>query len=332
MSLSSMNCENLVWAGDMPGEVAWTNHVHNLHTFEYKGFRHLAYSHSKLDADGLNTGENTILNSQYEVVAHFKKPDSVEELDPHEFTVIDNGTKIIQLGYIRHPSDWPLVPNGIVREGVVQVVDFATRKVEFEWRALDHVPLCETCLVIPNLDYFHINSAVRDSRGDLFIIAFHTCTIYKISGATGAIVWRLGGWKSDFKMLDGYELRHMHHLQIQDLNEVKLPTALRGRVTNKTHLALSILDNAFNPIFRRPLSANSSSAMVILLDLVAMTGQVIERYTQPDGMFGTIFGSFQFLPKGERFISWGGQRSFSQFTQNNELICRTLLTNQENRI
>ena len=93
------------------------------------------------------------MNSRYEVVARFQKSDSITELDPHEFDVIDNGAKILHLGRIRHPSNWPLAENGILGESVIQVVDFVTKEVKFEWRALDHVPLSESCLVFPILDY-----------------------------------------------------------------------------------------------------------------------------------------------------------------------------------
>ena len=58
-----------------------------------------------------------------------------------------------------------------------------------------------------------------------------------------------------------------------------------------------------------------------------MTGQVIERYTQPQDMYSVLFGSFQFLPKGDRFIGWGGQRGFSQYTQDSELVYDAVIAN-----
>ena len=83
---------------------------------------------------------------------------------------------------------------------------------------------------------------------------------------------------------------------------------------------MSLLDNALTTITNRTPSAKSSAAIVILLDLVAMTGQIVERYAQPDGMFGALFGSVQFQPDGGQFIDWGGQRTISQYTQDNELV------------
>ena len=101
----------------------------------------------------MNIGANVIVNSSYDVVAEFPKSDSIAELDPHEFSIIANDTKLIQCGRNRHASDWPLGVNGTIGASVVQVVDIATRKVDFEWRSLDLIPLNETCNTYPDLDY-----------------------------------------------------------------------------------------------------------------------------------------------------------------------------------
>ena len=121
-------------------------------------------------------------------------------------------------------------------------------------------------------------------------------------------------------MVDDYKLMHMHHVRIRDFADVRLPKDLVGKVSSETHLALSIFDSGFYIHGGRPPTAKSSSAIVVLLDLDAMTGQVIERYTQPEDRFGLLFGSVQFLANGDRFVGWGGQRGFSQYTQNNELV------------
>lgn len=119
-------------------------------------------------------------------------------------------------------------------------------------------------------------------------------------------------------MLDGYELKYMHHVRIQDLATIRLPSSLRGKVSNETHLALSIFDNAFSTV-GAPTAA-SSSAIVVLLDLEAGTGQIVERYTQPGGKYAAMFGSVQFLDNGDRLIGWGSTREISQHTQDGGLV------------
>lgn len=168
----------------------------------------------------------------------------------------------------------------------------------------------------------------KDFQGNYIINAYHVCGITKINGTDGSIIWRLGGNKSDFRMIDDYKLMHMHHVRIRDFADVKIPRELRGKVSSETHLALSIFDNGFFMLGGRGPTAESSSAIVVLLDLDAMTGQVIERYTQPEGMYGPLFGSVQFLPNGDRFIGWGAQRGFSQYTQNNELVFHAEIANE----
>lgn len=174
----------------------------------------------------------------------------------------------------------------------------------------------------------HINSVEKDFQGNYIINGYHACEMTKINGTDGSIIWRLGGSKSDFKMFDDYKLMHMHHVRIRKLADVKIPEELCGKVSDETHLALSIFDNAFFSLGKRAPTAGSSSAIVVLLDLNAMTGQVIERYTQPEGMYGALFGSVQFLANGDRFIGWGGQRGFSQYTQDNELVFHAEISNE----
>ncbi|MCJ1404213.1 hypothetical protein MMC11_007438 [Xylographa trunciseda] len=311
---------SLVWAGDSAGRTEWHLHFHNLHTLEYRGLQHLAYSQVSLDASGLNVGGNFVLNSNYDVVAEFQKSTNITELDPHEFSILDNGTKLIQGGRIRHTSNGLSWKDGLVGESVFQVVDISTRETDFEWRSLDQIPLNESCQTVPDLDYFHLNSVVKDSQGNYILSGFHACTVYKVNGTDGSIIWRLGGKKSDFQMLDGYHLWRMHHVRIRDLLSIKLTAKLRQTVSEETHLALSIFDNAFDAVTENSLSAESSSAIVVLLDLRAMTGQVVERYPQPQGMYGSWFGSVQFLLNGDRFVGWGGQRTFSQHSQDGELM------------
>lgn len=121
-------------------------------------------------------------------------------------------------------------------------------------------------------------------------------------------------------MLDGYQLMQVHHVRVRYLDSIKLPTALRAQTTDRTHLAISVFDNAFSSITSRATSVTSSAAIVILLDLVAMAGQIVKRYAQPDCMFGALHGSVQFQADGSRFINWGGQRTISQYTQDSELV------------
>ena len=121
---------------------------------EYRGAPHLACSTKEFDSEGLNArGRNIILDSSYAIVEVFDKPDEFTESDPHEFELVDNGTAFLRTGRIRRSSASPLALDGIVGESIFQSVDISSRRANFEWRSLSHIPESETCLMIPQLDY-----------------------------------------------------------------------------------------------------------------------------------------------------------------------------------
>ena len=49
----------------------------------------------------------------------------------------------------------------------------------------------------PDWDFFHINSVDLDGDGNLLVSGRSTHTVYKLD-RSGAILWRLGGKRSDF--------------------------------------------------------------------------------------------------------------------------------------
>ncbi len=154
--------------------------------------------------------------------------------------------------------------------------------------------------------------------GDYLVAGYHVCTIYLINATSGSIVWRLGGSRSSFKFIDNYEVRFLHHLRAHPLENVNIPFALQGKVSDTTHLALSFFDNAWDT-YGAP-TAQSSSGVVILLDLIHRTAQVVERYPHPGGTYAAMFGSIDLLPNGDRFIGWGSLKDATQYTRSGELI------------
>lgn len=100
------------------------------------------------------------MDSDYNVLEEFHSLEAGMQLDPHDFGLIGNGTSIIQAASIDHS---PLVGSESemgyrtsetpVKEAIFQAVDIATRRVDFEWRSLDHVLVDETCLPGKHPDY-----------------------------------------------------------------------------------------------------------------------------------------------------------------------------------
>lgn len=164
----------------------------------------------------------------------------------------------------------------------------------------------------------HINSIEKTHQGNYIVAGYHIGAVLEINGTTGSIIWQLGGKRNDFAMLDGYELKFMHHVRTRPLSQVKIPLNMRDGVSSETHLALSVFDNAFDTV--GPPTAASSAGTILLLDLRARTAQVLERYTFSQPQHAAAFGSVQFLGNGDRFIGWGTLCHMTQHTRDARLV------------
>ena len=92
----------------------------------------------------------------------------------------------------------------------------------FEWHAYGHVALDDSYAHVPQysnepFDYFHINSISPDPWGDgnFLISSRNTWAAYEIDHNTGAILWRLGGRHSSFKMGPGTGTAYQHDVRWQ---------------------------------------------------------------------------------------------------------------------
>ena len=284
-----------------------------------------------------------IMDTQYRKVGKFVGSNVYGAwMDCHDFAFIRNGSAILAIEQIYHKAYKTDVGVRPIREAGIRVVDVETGKVEFKWRSLDHVAVNESCVSLTleagedylyvrsrlffcfsrnsstNNSHSHANSITSTSSGDYLLSGYHSCTIYLISHTTGSILWRLGGPFSDFTFIPAYSLSNVHNIRIRHFSSVKLPPSLKVKVSEETHLVISLFHNAFDTT--KPPTASSSSALVILLDLVAKTATIIESYPHPGGAFAAMFGSVDFLPNGDRFVGWGSLKEATQFTSNGEVL------------
>ena len=102
----------------------------------------------------------------------------------------------------------------------------------------------------PTVARFVMDYEIRGSTGNLLVSARNTSTIYKVDRASGAILWRLGGKKSDFKMGAGTTF------------------ALQHDVRRHPDGSLTIFDDGQTP-------GTTSRAIVLNVDEVAMTASLI---------------------------------------------------------
>ncbi len=249
---------------------------------------------------GANT--NYICDTSYRVVATVQAGDGLNA-DEHEFQLTPEGTALITI-YNILPADLSSVggqPGGLLEEGVVQEIEVSTGAVLLEWHSSDHVPPAESYAPVPAFgpfDYFHINSVTVDTDGNLLISSRHTWTVYKVDRATGEVIWRLGGKKSDFALGPGLPFAWQHNAVAVDAGTIR------------------IFDNESNGKAVLP----ASRVIWVKHDDSAMTASISRSVQHPDGLSAAAEGDGQELANGDTFVGWGILGRFSEFDPAGSLI------------
>jgi hypothetical protein len=268
----------------------------------YRGEPVLTWAEGRVVA-GHGLDEYVILDSSYQEITRLRAGNGYQG-DHHEFLITPQDTALLTI-YALTPADLSSVggpEDGAVLDGIAQEVDISTGEVLFEWHSLEHVGLDESYRKPSKdsgwpFDYFHINSIDVDHDSNLLVSAKGTFAVYKIDRQTGAVMWRLGGKKSDFEMGPGTRTAYQHDARRQ----------LDGTLT--------IFDNGAAPKVH-----NQSRAIVVELDEDKMIATLVREYTHPDKLLASSQGNMQVLPNGNVFVGWGSQPFFSEFNSDGELL------------
>ena len=227
--------------------------------------------------------------------------------DTHEFRLTDAGTALITI-YNTVPYDLTSVggpQSGTLTEGVVQEIDVSTGRVLFEWHSLDHVGIDESHQPLPTKagqawDYFHLNAVNPDRDGNLLISARHTWTVYKLDRRTGAMIWRLGGTKSDFQLGPGVAFAWQHD-----------PLPADGPGTFR------LFDNEAGtgtPVLPY------SRVIWVHHDDDRKTATLERWFKHPDGLLAASQGNSQALDNGDTFVGWGQVPRISESDRAGNLV------------
>ena len=156
-----------------------------------------------------------------------------------------------------------------------------TGLVRWEWHSLDHVRVANRR---PRRrrrtpwDWFHLNSIDLEPDGDVFISARSTWAGYQLEGASGKILWRLGGTNSSFKMGPGTKTAWQHDGRILADGEV------------------TFFDDGSNP----PVHSESR-AIRVALDFATHEARLVKAFTHPDPpLLSSSQGNMQTLAERER--------------------------------
>jgi hypothetical protein len=297
----------VIVAGD--GQPIWENPVAekvttNFRVQTYRGSPVLTWWEGLIEY-GHGVGEYVIADASYRTVRRVQAAHGLRG-DLHEFVITPRDTALLT-SYVIRKADLRAAGGpreGTIQDAIFQEIDLSTGRLLLEWHSLDHVPLDESYAPVEaNWDFFHINSVDLDGDGNLLISSRSMQTVYKLD-RTGAILWRLGGKRSDFAIGPGAGFAWQHHARRQ-------PDG-----------TLTIFDNGATPAVEK-----RSRGLILDLDEQAMTATLVHQYTHPEVLSGSQ-GSTQLLPNGNVFVGWGEAPRVSEFDHSGRMLFDGVLGRQ----
>ncbi|HEY2327725.1 MAG TPA: arylsulfotransferase family protein [Gaiellaceae bacterium] len=253
---------------------------------------------------GLGEGDHVVADHTYKELARLPHAGNHRPSDLHEFLITSKGTALV--------TSWEhifmdLTPyggrkDGVVVGGIVSEIELPTGRVLFEWRSIDHIGLDESH-VGPNpagaWDYFHVNSIDLDTDGNFLVSARNTWGVYKIERATGNVLWRLGGKKTDFAMGPGTVFAFQHD----------------ARHHGDGDTLISLFDDGSAPTVQ-PFS----KGLVLALDHKRKTATLHRSYVHHPTLSSHALGSVQLLPNGNWLVGWGTTRYLTEYTHDGAVV------------
>ncbi len=288
--------KNVVQAGPMivddRGRLVWfrplnTRGVTDFRVQHYRGKPVLTWWRGR-PYHGKGDGNYAIVDSRYRTVARVRPQHGLVG-DIHEFKLTPRGSALMTI-FHRVP-----VGDRIVFEGAVQEVDVATGRVLFEWHSLGHVALDESYEQPPKkasqpFDYFHVNSVEVDTDGNFLVSARNTHAVYKIDRATGRILWRLGGKRSDFTLGPGTRFAWQHDAR------------------RRSDGTITLFDNE-----AAPQTGPQSRGLVLRVDERRRRVTLVRSIVHRPRLLAATQGNMQLLPNGDWFVGWGARPYFTEY-------------------
>ena len=159
-------------------------------------------------------------------------------------------------------------------------------------------------------DYFHINSVDRDRDGNYIVSARDACSVHKINGTDGTIIWRLDGKRSDFKLGEGAKFCFQHHARfLEQYDDIEI---------------ISLYDNSAHGTEsgrgKEISTAKTSSGKILKLNTTSWTAELLHGYYPPDGQLSKSQGSTQVLPNKNVLVNWGSEGCMTEYLENGTAI------------
>ncbi len=234
-------------------------------------------------------------------------------LDLHELRYLPNGDYLMIADPVRTGVDLTGLgtfgANEDIMGCVIQEVDPTGAKV-WQWDAWDHFDpvkdtrfptLAGTRNGVQVVDVFHCNSIDVDEDGDLLVSARHMDSVFMISKASGAILWKMGGATYT---KDGAPYIAVANDPLTSFYRQHDARLLPG-------CQLSMFDDQTG-------KPGPARAVIYSYDLVALKATVVWEYRGAGS--SAKMGSFRILEDGSRVVGWGmgsdPSRAFTELDAN----------------
>jgi hypothetical protein len=260
----------------------------------YDGQPVLTWWQGRILALGFGQGEDEIYDDSYEPIATVVAGNGYHA-DLHQFLLTPSGTAWIDAvdPVEVDTSRAGGAADGVVSDSIVQEIDVKTGLVMWEWHALGHIPLRDSYAPAPRDShpwyYAHVNSIDPSRPGQVLISARNTWAIYDVNLHSGAVVWRIGGKRSSFKLGAGVAFHYQHDAAWQ-------PGGL-----------VSVFDNG-------GAEEMQSRGLVLDPDTTTATVTLVKQFTNPNATLLTDSqGDLLSLPGGNWLMGYGGLGNFTEF-------------------
>jgi Arylsulfotransferase (ASST) len=266
----------------------------------YRGKPVLTWWQGKV-VTGYGQGEGVILDTSYREVARVRAARG-RKADLHEFLLTPQGTALITCFPDTVAADLYGLggpKQGHVLGSIIQEIDVATGRLLLEWRGLGHVALSESHASPWNgFDYLHVNSIDVTPDGNLLVGARHTWALYKLARRTGAVMWRLGGKRSDFELPRPARFSWQH--------DARAPSAS----------AITMFDDGEG----QKQTESQSRGLVLEIDARHKRAHMVRSYRHRQRLLSSSMGNLQALPNGHVIVGWGVMPWMSEFDAQGTLI------------
>ena len=294
---------------DDDGQAVWFHPVsaHRVTSFRvqrYRGRPVLTWWSAEAKRGSGHNGVYVIADDHYRIIATLTAANGLAA-DLHEFLLTPRGTAVVT-AYKKIPHDLSALggsAHGAVWEGIVQEIDVATGRLLFEWDSIDHVAVGESYETLPKdpsktYDYFHINAVDLLPNGNMLVSGRNTHAVYDVRRSDGAVLWRLGGKRSDFSFGSGARFAWQHDVRLHPGN------------------MLTVFDNASEYAHR----GHPSRALLLRLNERRSRATLVHSYRRRRPTLSTSEGSDQLLPDGHVLVGWGSMPFVTEFSREGRVL------------